>query len=172
MQRKLTKMSKKDERFNRVDELLLQGSLSEEDIIAHIADEFGVKPATVEKDIETLKAQSEPLPFGDEDEDNLLEELLSNRADANGADLSALTYDVPKGEEKFVHALIEIPTYSNTVPPTKESTPRIQKFAPQSWINFGTYHRAQGYVVHKVLHLPKGAKAIEEIDIFGATRKA
>ena len=164
-------MSKKDERLARVEDLLLQDSLPEKDIVAHVADEFGVKEATVEKDIEILKAQDEPLPFGEE-EKSLLQQLLDNEVDANRADLSGLEYEVPENETGDVHALIEVPTYSNTVPPTKDSRPRIQKFDPKSWLNFGRYHRAQGYVVHKVLHLPKEAKPLEEIDIFGANRKA
>ena len=160
-------MSKKDERFNRVDDLLLTG-MSEEDIIAHVAHEFGVKPATVEKDIETLKAQDEPLPFGDDE--SLLSQLLNNEVDAHEADLSQVKYEVPEGEEKFVHALIEVPTYNNARPPKKESKPHIQKFDPKSWLNFATYHGAQGYTIHKVLHLPKEAKPLEEVDIFGAVR--
>lgn len=161
-------MSKRDERFNRVDELLLTG-MADEDIIAHVCDEYSVKPATVEKDIEALRAQDEPLPFG---EDNtLLDDLLSNKVDAHEADLSQIDYQVPKGEEKFVHALIEVPTYNDGRPPKKDSKPRIQKFDAKSWTTFATYHVAQGYVIHKVLHLPKGVKGIEEMNIFGAERK-
>lgn len=164
-------MSKKDERFNRVDELLLTG-MSEEDVIAHVCDEFSVKPATVQKDIEALKAQDEPLPFSDEPANTLLADVLANRVDANGADLSGIEYTPDDDEKGFVHALIEVPTYDNSTPPKKDSRPRIQKFDPKAWDNFGRYHRAQGYVVHAVLHLPQGAKALEDIDIFGATRKS
>jgi hypothetical protein len=162
-------MSKRDERFNRVDELLLTG-MADEDIIAHVCDEYSVKPATVEKDIEALRAQDEPLPFGDDD--TLLEDLLSNKVDAHEADLSQINYEVPKGEEKFVHALIEVPTYNDGRPPKKDSKPRVQKFDAKSWTTFATYHVAQGYVIHKVLHLPKGIKPLEEMNIFGAERKA
>lgn len=161
-------MSKRDERFNRVDELLLTG-MADEDIIAHVCDEYSVKPATVEKDIETLRAQNEPLPFGEDS--TLLDDLLSNKVDAHEADLSQIDYQVPKGEEKFVHALIEVPTYNDGRPPKKDSKPRIQKFDAKSWTTFATYHVAQGYVIHKVLHLPKGVKGIEEMNIFGAERK-
>jgi len=79
---------------------------------------------------------------------------------------------VPKGEEKFVHALIEVPTYNDGRPPKKDSKPRVQKFDAKSWTTFATYHVAQGYVIHKVLHLPKGIKPLEEMNIFGAERKA
>ena len=149
--------------------MLLQGSLSDEDIAAHVADEFGVKVETVEKDIAILRAQDEPLPFG---EDNaLLQDLLDNKVDAHEADLSQIEYEVPKGEEGFIHALIEGPTYNNGRPPTKDSKPRVQKFDPKSWTTFATYHVAQGYVIHKVLHLPGGVKALEEMNIFGVERK-
>jgi len=162
-------MSKKDERFNRVDELLLSG-MAEDDIIAHVCDEYSVKPATVEKDIEALKAQDEPLPFGDDSD--LLQDLLDNKVDAHGTDLSGISYDVPEGEEKHVHVLIETPTYNNQRPPTKDSRPRIQKLDEKAWLNFARYHQAQGYTIHAVLHLPKGVKSLEEIDPFGASRNA
>jgi len=164
-------MSKRDERFNRVGELLLTG-MADEDIIAHVCDEYSVKPATVEKDIEALRAQDEPLPFSDEPRNGMLNALLANEFDAHEADLSKISYEVPKGEEKFVHALIEVPTYNDGRPPKKDSKPRVQKFDAKSWTTFATYHVAQGYVIHKVLHLPKGIKPLEEMNIFGAERKA
>jgi hypothetical protein len=161
------KMSKKDERFEMVDELLKKG-VSEDEIIAQACEEFGVKPATVEKDIEALKAQDEPLPFSDDEDISLLRQLLDNKVDAYSADLSAITYKPSKEEQGFVHALIETVTYNNAQPPRKDSKPHIQKFDPKSWLNFAKYHKAQGYTVHKVLHLPKGIKGLDEIEAFGA----
>lgn len=165
-------MSKKDERFARVEEMLLQGALSDEDICAHVASEFGVKEDTVQRDIDALKAQSDPLPFGGDEE--LLTKLLSGEIDPmrGEVDMDDIVYEVPKGEEKFVHALIETVTYGNEQPPRKASKPFIQKYDPKAWNNYVKYHRATGWTVHKVLHMPEnsGAVSLEEAPNFGTKR--
>lgn len=163
-------MSKRDERFNRTEELIASG-MSKEDVIAHVCDEYKVKPVTVEKDIEALEAQSQPLPFGD-DEPGLLDLILSNAVDAHEANLDEIKYTPEANEKDSVHVLIETPTYNNARPPKKESKPLIQKFDLKAWTNFATYYTAQGYTIHKVLHLPKGARPLSDIDPFGTARKA
>lgn len=158
-------MSKKDERLQRVEDMLLQGSLSDEAIAAHVAGEFDVTETTVEKDIKVLRAQDEPLPFYEEP--TLLSKLLSNEVDGNGRDdLTRLVeeYEVPEGEEATVHALIEIPTYNNAYPPAKDSSPNIVKLSAAVWETFVKFRT--GIKILQVLHLPDGCKPVDQIESY------
>lgn len=66
--------------------------------------------------------------------------------------LDANTYEVPKGEEKYYHARIEVKKFdSNTG--ERQSIPRIQKFGSKGFKTIQKNLKKQGYTVD-VLHDP------------------
>lgn len=70
-------------------------------------------------------------------------------------------YEVPKGEEGFVHVKIRHGRYNqDTGRPEMPSF--IQKYDPKGWLNF--LKHKNGVTILDVLHLPKEAISIEDFE--------
>ena len=76
------------------------------------------------------------------------------------------TYNVPKGEEKYYHCLMEIKAYrlSQYGEPLKISSPFIQKFEPKWFKSVGLHElKQQGYSI-EIMHDPYEYEAKAEAE--------
>jgi hypothetical protein len=69
-------------------------------------------------------------------------------------------YKFPETEAGYVHAEVVLKQFDrNTGKPLTKAY--VQKYEPRGWENF--VRRPNGFTVEKVLHLPEGAKSVEQI---------
>ena len=64
-------------------------------------------------------------------------------------------YDVPKGEDSYVHAPIEMETWGGRG--VKQSKDLLYKTNVRQWNTTGEQLIRSGFTIHEILHLPKGA---------------
>lgn len=102
-----------------------------------------------------LDEQISLLPKGLQEEIARLKKNEAAAIDSGALTILPTDYKVEAKEKGYVHAYIERMALSNG---KRHSKPYVQKFNPSAWDNFLQHHHTQGYTIHGVLHLPRGAK--------------
>lgn len=130
---------RKEKRLARIADLLDEG-MGREEIVKTVSEEAGVKPETIEGDIETIEGE-ESAPA-----------LKANPELAKGRVSGG--YEVPEGEEGSVHVELEQVRF-DALTGEKASRPMVQKYTPRAWAVAKKLLANQGYTHIKVLHEPK-----------------
>lgn len=153
-------MTKSEERQQRLGELITQG-YKPEVAVDTVAQEFGVQPTTVQKDLAAMSSQDDDNQGGQDPA--VTPEVVNLTPPAPKAKLSveemtADNYEVPKGEEGFIHAKIEQLKYDESTG-EKLSKARIQKYNTVEWPQIINTHWKLGWTIREILHFPQGAMA-------------
>jgi len=166
----------KQERRDLIDKLVADGQLSADEIINQVAQESGVQPATVRKDVSELYPNllTEGYDTSEASADETPEAKVVEFESTGNPEMDkgrVTSYTVPEGEENIVHAEIEKVSFarSGATAGRKTSRPTVQKFDIRAWNNFRKNARNLGYSYVKVLHAPEGVdtsvveqKAVEQ----------
>lgn len=151
-------MSKSEERQLKLQGLIDQG-YKPEVAVDMVAQEFGVQPGTVQKDLAALSSQDESDQGGGDPEETV-ETPVKAKQVLTVEETTAENYEVPKWEEKFIHAKIEQMKFDGETG-EKLSKARIQKYNTVEWPQIIKTHWKLGWTIREVLHAPEGAMAFD-----------